>query len=202
MLTVFLVLALSIDAFSASAAYGIQKIKIPFVGVIIISVISSAVLTASAATGNALAEFISPQLAQTLSFALLFTIGIIKLLESVLKAGIRKHSTLRSQVKFMNLKFIFEVYADPKKADIDKSSSLGVSEAVVLALALSIDSLLAGLSAGAVNYLLLTAMSLAANIGAVYLGWFVGSRAAKINCELGWVGGLLLIILAIGKLFF
>ena len=94
------------------------------------------------------------------------------------------------------------MYADVEKANPD-DSVLTPAEALSLGTALSLDSGLAGIGAGMVSGHLWAAVlfSMAANVAAVAAGSSLGGLTArKINLNLSWISGLLLLLLAFGKL--
>lgn len=200
-----LVVALSLDAFVASFAYGAQRIRIPYSSAAIISVICTAMLAVSLLAGSLLRPFLPQSLTKGLCFAILFLLGLVKLCDSTIKTLIRKHKRMHRQVSFslFSLKFILDVYADPEKADRDGSRELSPAEAASLAVALSLDGLAVGFGAALmqVNFLMVMLFSLAAGMLAVRLGGKIGNRAAqKLPFDLSWLSGALLIVLAILKL--
>lgn len=198
-----LVVALSMDAFVASFAYGAQRIKIPFSSAAIISVICTAMLAVSLLAGALLRPFLPQGLTRGLCFALLFLLGVAKLCDSAIKTLIRRHKRMHRQVSFsvFSLKFILDVYADPEKADRDGSRVLSPAEAASLAVALSLDGLAVGAALMQVNVLIVMLFSLAVGMLAVRLGGKIGNRAAqKLSFDLSWFSGALLIVLAILKL--
>lgn len=144
-----LVVALSLDAFVASFAYGAQRIRIPYSSAAIISVICTAMLAVSLLAGSLLRPFLPQSLTKGLCFAILFLLGLVKLCDSTIKTLIRKHKRMHRQVSFslFSLKFILDVYADPEKADRDGSRELSPAEAASLAVALSLDGLAVGFGA-------------------------------------------------------
>lgn len=200
-----LVVALSLDAFVASFAYGAQRIRIPYSSVAIISVICTAMLAVSLLAGSLLRPFLPQSLTKGLCFAILFLLGLVKLCDSTIKTLIRRHKRMHRQVSFslFSLKFILDVYADPEKADRDGSRELSPAEAASLAVALSLDGLAVGFGAALmrVNFLLVMLFSLVVGMLAVRLGSKVGNRAAqKLPFDLSWLSGALLIVLAFLKL--
>lgn len=200
-----LVVALSMDAFVASFAYGAQRIKIPFSSVAVISVVCTAMLAVSLLLGALLRPFLPQGLTKGLCFAILFLLGLTKLCDSAIKTLIRRHKRMHRQVSFsmFSLKFILDVYADPEKADRDGSRVLSPAEAASLAVALSLDGLAVGFGAALmkVNFLLVMVLSLVIGMLAVRLGGRIGNKAAqRLPCDLSWLGGALLIVLAILKL--
>ena len=85
-----------------------------------------------------------------ISFVLLNIIGLIKLFDSRIRHLIQKGAFKKRKLsfQFLSISFLLTIYGDPKKADIDQGQELSPNEAISLALALSIDSGIAGLSSG------------------------------------------------------
>ena len=77
--SLILVLALCIDTFVAGIAYGTDRIKIPLSSNIVITTVCSLFLALSLSLGSLLKEFMSPSFASILSFALLFSLGVLRL---------------------------------------------------------------------------------------------------------------------------
>ncbi len=197
--------ALSLDAFVASFAYGSKKIKIPFRSVQTINLICTGITAVALVSGGFIKRFIPGEWTLLISFGALLILGMVKLMDSVTKAIIRKHSHLHKQLKFsmFNFKFILSLYADPEKADVDGSKTLSPTEAISLAIALSLDGITVGLGAaiGNVNGLAVILSSLFTNTLAVVLGSFIGNKAADtVNFDLSWLSGVILIVLAFSKL--
>lgn len=202
---ILLVLALSLDAFVASMAYGINNIKIPFISIVIIDIVCAFFLAISIFLGALLKTFLPQNITIIISFFILMTIGIYYLFESLIKTYLVKKTekNKKMKLKFFNIWFIVEIYIDETKADADDSKTLSSKEALYLALALSLDSLAIGFGSGLgnVNYLLIISLSLIADIFAIWGGMFLGERfrgRSKIN--LSWLAGLILIILALLKI--
>ena len=171
-------LALSIDSFAASFAYGAGKIKIPFSSVLTMSGLCSIILFLSLLIGHSVTSVIPSETANGISLFLL---------------------------QFCSISFIITIYGDPEKANIDQGQDLSPKEAISLALALSLDSGIAGLSAGtpALHPFLTLFCSLIFGIFAVILGSSLGNRLTeKSNLDFTWLGGFLLICLAFFEYFF
>jgi len=204
--TVMLVCALSLDAFVASFAFGTQKIKIPFFSVLLINTICACFLGISVFVGSMVRPYITESFASFISFAILTCIGISKLFDSLIKNKIKKHKIRKTEIdsKELNFNFILSVYADSTIADSDNSRTISAKEAVLLAVALSLDGLAAGVGTGIteVNYVQLMLFSLISDMLAVMFGSKTGKKfAGRFNLDLSWVGGVLLLVLAFTKLF-
>lgn len=197
--------ALSLDAFVASFAYGSKKIKIPFSSALVINLVCSFITGLSLLAGSVLRQYIPDWLTITISFAVLFILGVIKLLDGITKSIIAKHSGINKEIKFsmFNFKFILNLYANPEDADVDKSKILSPMEAASLAVALSLDGITVGLGAALadVNGWAVFICSLVTNMAAVLLGDFFGNKMAKkTTVQLSWLSGVILLALAFSKL--
>ena len=196
--------ALSLDALTAGFAYGTDKTRIPFRSALIINFICTGVTALALFAGIILRPHLPVGLTVALAFVVLFAIGVIKLLDSITKSIIRKHNQISKEFNgsLLNFKFVLNVYADPEAADIDSSKSLSSSEAVLLALSLSLDGIAVGFGAALVdvNAVALILWSLLTNVGFLMFGHRLGKRfSAKFNFS--WLSGVVLIALAVAKLF-
>ena len=198
--------SLSLDAFTASFAYGSSKIKIPILSVQIITIICSSILGLSLLIGTAVKQYIPNGVTVIICFILLFVLGIISLLNSITKSIIKKHTNLNKELKFslFNFRFILSLCANPEAADVDLSKTISPTEAVSLAIALSLDGFAVGFGAALanVNGLAIFLCSLITGMIAVILGCYLGNKiASKTKLNLSWLSGVILIILAFSKLF-
>ncbi len=200
-----LAIALSIDAFAASFAYGTGRIKIPLASAVIIAGICSGLLGISLVCGTFIGNFIPSSLTSILSFLILFILGIVKLSDSLLKEYIKKHQKIDKKIHFtfLHFQFILNVYADPQRADFDCSRKLSAQESISLALALSLDGLAAGFGAAleSTNIFMILCFSLLVNLLAIRLGGWSGRKTAeKWSFSLSWLSGCILLLIALSKL--
>lgn len=189
---------LSLDAFSSSMAYGINKIKIPFISTVIISIISELFLLLSLVLSYYFKEFTNQSLCLWLSFIFLFILGIYNLLCTL----------IRNKLKIKNFKFsisginiMIKIYIDEIKADLDNSKVLNYNEALFLGIALSIDSLATGFSIGLgnVSYLFFLIVPFIMNIISILLGQFIGKKIG-VKFNLSYLNGIILILISLLKL--
>jgi len=205
MFLIFLILALCIDAFAASFAYGINQTRIPVASMAVVGLICTAVSAVSAGIGSAAKQVIPPHVSGIICFAILLMIGLLKSFECFLKryiAGCQNHER-RLQLKMFDIHFALTVYADNMEADADQSKVLSPKEAVYLALALSLDGFAAGFGCGLadIDYAAFILLSLASNILAISFGSFLGRTLKRFSkTDFSWIGGIILIILAFSKL--
>lgn len=200
-----LVIAISIDAFGAAFAYGTDSIRIPLRSTCIIHALSLIIICVAMKSGKYLNSLLSQDTVTVMGFCLLFIIGILKFFDSIIKNALQKSKDCKKDISFslMSLKFILSVYADPKTADADFSKTLSATEAAVLAITLSVDSIPIGLGIGLSElpmWCVIPLIILADEV-ALRSGLFFGKKAAKkLHRDISWLGGALLIIMAIFKL--
>lgn len=205
MLSAFLlVIAVCIDAFATSVTYGMGKIKIPVTSAVIISGIGTGFLAVSILFARILSNFINPQVCTLLSVILLIILGVTNLFQNSIKAYLRKNKGKKNvSFSFSNISFIIDIILDETKADVDNSKVLSPKESLMLAIALSIDSIATGFSAGLCVASVWETIALSFIIGftCVKTGCIIGERISRsIKLDLAWLSGVILIILAVIKL--
>lgn len=203
--TLLLVFTLSLDAFVASIAYGANKIKIPFLSLIIINIMCSVFLALSIFLGCQIKKIIPENIAIVFSFSILFLLGVYYLFESIVKSYLEKNleSKEKVKIKLFDIYFVIDVYIDETKADFNHSKILESKEALYLATALSLDSLAVGFGSSlvSINYLHVIVLSFAMGMVSIWSGSFLGKKIIEITkVNLSWLSGIMLIILAILKL--
>ena len=146
----FLVLALSLDTFTAGVALGTQKITVPFRSVLAISLTCSASLWLAISLGGWIGNWISPRTGAVIGCIILVMMGSVRLFDGVIKELLRRCCENKEGMVFYrkNLKIFLQVCVDSAQADFNRSQSLSVPEAISLAAALSVDGLAAGVGAG------------------------------------------------------
>ncbi len=195
---------LSLDSFASGFAYGASKIKIPIKSALILSFICSVTLGITLLLGNLIRPYISADIIKYISFAILLAIGLFKLFEELIKLLLKRTSNRQIKFNVFNFHFILQIFGNETEADSNKDKILSAAEAVSLAVALSMDGLAVGFSAGltGANPILLIAFSFAIGFSAVMSGHKVGDKiASKVKINLSWLSGLILAAIAVTKLF-
>lgn len=203
---IILVIALSIDAFVASLAYGADRIKIPMRSAVALSSVSTLILLISMAGGSLISTFLPSHVTAVLCFVLLFLLGVTRFCEGLIKDVLKKHSNHLEGItfKFWDFHFILDVYMDNTKADKDQSKVLSIKEALSLGIVLSLDGIAAGFSSGLVEVHYLETLIIAFLVGviAILVGSKVGEKIAETTkWDVAWLSGITLILLAFMKLF-
>lgn len=179
--------------FVAGFAYGTKQIRLSRHVALVINLICSAIVGLSLGLGSLAAIFIPAGVQRVLCFGLLFILGLIKLLDGITRAAIRKYGSLDGRLNFslFSLRFVLHVYADPTVVDLDHSKTISVTEAASLALALSLDGAAVGFGAamGQTSIPAVVIASLAANQIMLTSGSWLGERLSKrFDMSLGWLG--------------
>ncbi len=132
---------------------------------------------------------------------MLAAIGIAKLLESLIRSIAKKHPSLMGnwgcQIKQINI--IFTVYLSPEEANRKDLQVLSAKEALLLSLALSLDSVLVGMAFPAADIPRLALFFSAAlfNLLLFVAGCLFGRLLFRmLRIDLSWLSGLCLLLLA------
>ncbi|HZG83526.1 sporulation membrane protein YtaF [Paenibacillus sp.] len=218
-----LALAVSLDGLSAGMMYGIRKIRIPFLSVGIVSLCSAFVLFGSMSFGGLFVELLPERAAQWIGASILIGIGVWAIAQMRLTSrreaesaeledeasssaetvpAAEEKTLLQWEIRQLGL--IIRIWRTPSMADVDRSGVISASEAVLLGLALSLDSLGAGIGAALIGFppvatsLLIGAASGLCIAGGVRLGFlFAGLRWIE---KLTLLPGCILIVMGILKL--
>lgn len=167
-----MVSALSVDTFIAAFAYGTGKIRIPLPSLLLIAFICSFTLSGSMLLGALAGPFLPTLFTKTMAFCILIALGL----------------------------YYITVPQNPPDADKDHSKSLSLKESLFFAFAMSADNAAVGVSAGFVhtNVLFSALFSLLFTLTVVAGGSFLGEKTASLSKKNhSWIGGLLLILLAL-----
>lgn len=182
--------AVSVDGFVSAIGISGAGIRIPFRSAVVISFTGTLFLCAAVMLSDIMAGWISERICDFISKAILLGMGVFNLLHGV----IRKKSSEKEYPEAV------KIYFDGTRADKDLSKSISCREAVILAAALSADSLITGAGMAGAAILPLMAVSFAAGIISVNAGSYIGRHViftGRLNLQ--WLGGVLLIILALIK---
>ncbi|QSF46681.1 manganese efflux pump [Paenibacillus tianjinensis] len=171
-----LAFALSLDGFGVGITYGLRKMKIPLLSILIISLCSGIVICVSMQVGVLLAKVVSPDAASMIGAVILVLMGcwsLIQMLmqkerehnpqeletqpvslkeESVNPAEDWPHKSAVFSLELRHLGVVIQILRTPSSADMDDSGSISSMEAVILGIALSLDAFGAGLGAALLGF--------------------------------------------------
>jgi len=170
-----LAIAVSLDSFGVGITYGLRKITIPFLSIVIIACCSGGVIAISMQAGTWLTSFLPPIVASRIGAVILIAIGCWALYQFYrnLRGQKEVHTELVQDgddhgqqaqlsnehakpeminstlftIEFKRLGVVIQILRKPQTADFDDSGTISSSEALMLGIALSLDALGAGLGA-------------------------------------------------------
>lgn len=193
--------AVSLDQFCVGISYGIRKIRISPLPLSVLSLTSTVVILISMLFGHIVAGYVSVKAAGLIGAVILISVGLWILVRTwqshraeqqvVQQAGPQAELQGRTllEIHLRPLGLVIRILKEPAEADLDKSGTISIYEAVLLGLALAMDSLGAGFGLAMTGFeSLLTPVVIAIAVGLasftlVGMGRLLGSR-----CAAGWLG--------------
>lgn len=184
-----LAIALSLDTFTAGLSYSAGRVRIPLGSMIIIALISGLTFTLSLIAGNLLFSLLPRFLTKFFSFLVLLLLAAYKLYDALPRHDRRAESFTTSGIS--------------QKINQKDVQILSGGEAALLSLALSVDSISAGLSAGfkaphpAVSF----CTAAAVHFLSIACGYRAGDLLARrLSCNFSLLPAALLFFLALFRL--
>lgn len=186
---VFIVIAVSLDGFGVGMTYGMRNIRITLLALCIIMICSGLIVFASMMVGNVLQLLLSPVITEILGGIILIALGIFVFF-SIIRSKASSTATTESKLDltpveknpFNRLK---SVISDPRHADIDKSGSISVGEALFLGTALALDAFGAGLGASMLGYSPIVTPFLVATMSGAFV--FSGIKIGLMLSKSKWM---------------
>jgi len=171
---ILFVIALSLDAFFCSFAYGTNQVKISFTKAFIISMIGSSLFAFSLMLGSLIQYYIPQEYLVFLSFFILFSLGIYKFIDGLKQINNKEYISL-----------------------------ISMKETMYLSVVLTLDGMVAGLGAGMDNFNLFNIVILSFVIGILALvsGNLIGQKLTKnVKYNIAWISGIILILIAFTRI--
>lgn len=192
--------AVCMDVFFAAIGCSMSGIWIPKRCAALISAVGTVFLGISLMGGSLLGQLLPEAIYRYGGAFLLLLMGIAALLKEALRAVFRAH---RPHIRRRALGLVIDICFDETLADTDGSKTLSMTEACSFAAAMSIDSLASGIGAGLHGAGIPFCLALTLVLG--YLFTVFGSKLGKRCCtksRFTWLGGAMLVLLALCRLFF
>ena len=193
-------MSLSIDAFTIGTSCALGGIKASWKSRLIICAISVLIMGISIFCGEALARFISQEVAKYIGCGMLCILGIYIIFGSFARNKKPKRKSITLALKPLGI--TISIIREPSLCDIDKSNTIDSKEACYIGTALSIDSIGAGVSMGVSG---IGAISAAFQLIFLCCGLFLGKKLRgieRIPSEIFTrISGLVIILIAVIKLF-
>jgi len=164
-----LAFALSLDGFGVGVTYGLRKMKIPLLSILIISLCSGVVIGVSMQVGVLLSRVVSPHAASEVGAVILVLMGGWSLTQMLIQKEKEKDEPAKVDLspvtaegeddkpavfslELRRLGIVIQILRTPSSADMDDSGSISSTEAMVLGIALSLDAFGAGLGAALLGF--------------------------------------------------
>lgn len=209
-------LALSFDGFGVGLSYGIRRIRIPFLSMLVITLCTVVAMGTAVFFGDILMGVITVIPTNLLAAGILFALGgyqLIKAIPHLLKNETPKAEPVSTiivrepilKLEFKMLGIVVQVLKTPEQADLDGSGVISVKESLLLGTALSLDAFASGLVLGlAVGILDSLSIIVWVALVQIFMIKFGQALAGKLPEEylgkLGLLPGTMLILIALGKL--
>lgn len=197
-------LANNLDNTGVGIAYGVARIRISALVNLWISIITVAITGGAVYCGGALARFLPGHMPNILSAAILCAIGLWVMLPTILHAQRFKQPVSPSPERAGSRFSLLNILDDPRKADRDNSRHIDFFEASLLGIALSINNIGGGISAGLLHLSAVSTALLSAAISFVViaLGGLLSRRTAdtRLSHFAPVVSGILLIAIGLYEL--
>ncbi|AFM00342.1 MULTISPECIES: sporulation membrane protein YtaF [Desulfitobacterium] len=214
--TILFALALSFDGFGVGLSYGIRRIRIPLLSMLVITLCTVVAMGTAVFFGDILMGVVTIIPPNLLGAGILLTLGgyqLIKAIQHLIRGDAPKAvpaSTLAVREPILKLEFkilgiVVQVLKTPEQADLDGSGVISVKESLLLGTALSLDAfasgLVLGLAVGILNSLSIIAWVALAQIFMIKLGQALAGKLPEEHLgKLGLLPGTMLILIALGKL--
>ncbi len=189
-------IASNLDNAGVGIAYGVRKIRVPLISNFIIALMGFSLALVGGLFGNWISLWLTPFTCQLISMTVLVSIGVYLLSQQYLVKKTKEQQSDGNR--------ILRVLRNPEEADLDRSKSIGLSESFILGIALSINNLAGGFSAGITQLNILATASvsglfsflctgLCAIFGLKFASGRLGEKATTIS-------GILLILVGVKQI--
>lgn len=194
--------ALSLDGFGVGLSYGMRKIKITLMSLVLISFSSALAVSLSMLLGKMTACFFAPSTANLVGAVILIVVGCWLFLQNLILNMLPVEKTYSIKVNTLGL--VINILKEPQKADFDKSGVIDAKEAVFLGVALAMDALGAGFGAAMSGYSPLFTPLFVAGAKLIFIssGLYIGKqfRIKYLKGEMTLLPGGIIILLGFSKL--
>jgi putative sporulation protein YtaF len=176
---IFISIVNNLDNISVRIAYSLRGIKISILKNLWISLITFIIASCAAFFGSTISDVFDERLSSYISMLLLISIGLWIIITSYLK----KDKESEENVNIKSSKNLFTILDNPQCADLDYSKEIDFKEATFLGLALSLDNLGGGLSAGMIglNFIYIGFISAVISFLTLLAGNYLSKLFRKFN---------------------
>lgn len=213
--------ALSLDGMAAGMAYGVRRVKIPLLSLLVISLASATCMGIAMMAGHLIAQILSPAVAKTLGASLLVLVGLWVIKQTWSQGSQTDFSEKKDPVNLSEqesegdqeiasiripiMGLVVQIIKEPHKADLDNSGVISKGEALLLGIALAMDALGAGVGAAMAGFKpLLTPLIVGVvKFTLVSLGLYLGRHlsASRLGHRLAVLSGWFLVFIGLSQIY-
>lgn len=202
--TFFIALSNNLDNIGARVAYSMRGIRISTPVNLWISVITFIISALAAYSGTAVSGILSKEATSIIAMLILTAVGSWMILEQYMKKNDDNSKDVHSEQCSGKRPGIIQILSNPEIADIDGSKHIDFKEATLLGIALSINNVGGGLSAGMIglNSILVGLLSAVINFIALWAGNYIAAFFTRWNLDkkATIVAGIVLIAIGIEQI--
>lgn len=154
-----LAIGISLDGFAAGIAYGLRCVRVPFISVVIASLISGAAVWLSMQAGSVFGYYSSSVMLPGIGAALLVGLGGWSMVQGRRQVEalppieeVRQEDDLIFNLRLQPFGLVIQILREPLTADLDSSGVISGWEALLLGLALALDAMGVGLAAALMGF--------------------------------------------------
>lgn len=188
-------IASNLDNAGVGIAYGARKIRISLISNSIIALMGFSFALVGGLFGNLISLWLTPFTCQLISMTVLVTIGVFVLNQQLLA---------KKTFEQPSGNLLSRVLRNPEGADLDNSKSIGLSESVILGIALSINNLAGGFSAGITQLDILATASVSGLFSFLCIGlcaiFGLKLAAGRLGERATIISGILLILVGVRQI--
>ncbi|WP_027964281.1 sporulation membrane protein YtaF [Halalkalibacillus halophilus] len=175
-------IAVSFDSFFFGLTYRLRSIKLSKPTYLVIGLFTSCSFLLGGVLGSA-AKYVLPFLSNILGGLILIAIGMWALYQWIQEQRVKVRHYKNVEENLLSIRKIWEILKKPQVADHDYSGSIKGMEAIVVAIALSIDSFATGIGAAFLPVpVIICAMVIGmTSLVCLHLGWLAGGVVNKCN---------------------
>jgi len=201
-------IASNLDNAGVGIAYGVKKTRIPLIANSIIALMGFSLALVGGLFGNWISLWLTPFTCQLISMIVLVSIGVYVLGQQYLTIKQPEVVYVFNQQRLTDEtmeqpsdNYLLRVLRNPEDADLDNSKSIGLSESVILGIALSINNLAGGFSAGITQLNILATASVSGLFSFLCTGlcavFGLKFAAGRLGEKATTISGILLILVGI-----
>lgn len=193
-----LAISTSLDSLGVGVIYGLGGIRIRLASHLCICAVMLVITWSAVAVGSGISRYLPENMAQIIGAIVFSGIGLW-ILAPLIRGG-RSLEAANRNSDVTPLK----VLENPQSADVDNSRTIDLREAALLGVALSINNIFGGISAGIIHIqpAAMAALSVLFNVVCLVSGTFVGKHlyASRLGRHAQILSGVLMIVVGLWQL--